>query len=410
MQRTQIIRPGDTGKALCGGMIYMKKSKQLHAGTVQAYDAQTDKYSVLFQNGTTVEWDLKQVCKMWGKGKDRQQWSQVDQEALGGMVLRVQGHIVSNTSHTLCTLFPTLLSSSVWTETQTWYTCSVRWSLSLDIQSMLSTMGKAQDAKIAETIVQQKTVFWVPRDTWAEWATSSSSNRFGWIVQVVGKRSDGNGTTVLMIRSLHCNEFHRHGDINVTSPGKEISLRRIAALKREALMMSLSGAELGKLSEVGFRPCQALQRYEKVGSSSRVNQIVPLPPDPITREPRTILDIADPVQFQEDFRALRVTDSTWPDQDSTVQVTVRGGQAHQPSSIDRNKTAQWRQERILKTAGARRRKPQGTKPIEEPRWELLKHWHSSSEVIANWNQQWIKTDEWGEKGGCTLHWSITSSF
>jgi len=53
--------------------------------------------------------------------------------------------------------------------------------------------------------------------------------------------------------------------------------------------------------------------------------------------------------------------------------------------------------RVLKTAGARRRKPEGTKPIEEPRWELLKHWHASSEVIANWNQQWVRTDEWGKK-------------
>ena len=64
--------------------------------------------------------------------------------------------------------------------------------------------------------------------------------------------------------------------------------------------------------------------------------------------------------------------------------------------------------RVLKTAGARRRKPQGTKPIEEPRWELLKHWYLSSEVIANWNQQWVKTNEWEKKGGRTLHWSITS--
>jgi len=119
---------------------------------------------------------------MWGKGKDRQHWSQVDQEALGCLVLRVQGHVVSNTSHTLCAPFQTLLSSSVWTDTQTWYTCSVRWSLSPDIQNILSMMGKAQDAKIAETMLQQKTVFWVPRDTWAEWSTSSSSNRFGWIV------------------------------------------------------------------------------------------------------------------------------------------------------------------------------------------------------------------------------------
>ena len=100
----------------------MKKSKQLHAGTIRAYDTQTDKYSVLFQNGRTVEWELEQVCKIWGKGKNLQQWSQVDQEALG----RVHGHVASNTSHTLCTPFPTLLSSSVWTDTQTWYTCSVR--------------------------------------------------------------------------------------------------------------------------------------------------------------------------------------------------------------------------------------------------------------------------------------------
>jgi len=50
----------------------MKKPKQLHAGTIGTYDAQKDKYSVLFQNGSTVEWEVEQVCKMWGKGKDRQ--------------------------------------------------------------------------------------------------------------------------------------------------------------------------------------------------------------------------------------------------------------------------------------------------------------------------------------------------
>jgi len=118
IQRVQVTRPGDTGEDLCGGVIYMKKSKQLHAGTIRAYDAQTDKYSVLFQNGRTVEWELEQVCKMWGKGKNRQQWSQIDQEALGCLVLRVHGHVVSTTRDTLCTPFPTLPSSSVWTDAQ----------------------------------------------------------------------------------------------------------------------------------------------------------------------------------------------------------------------------------------------------------------------------------------------------
>jgi len=96
----------------------MDQSKQFHAGTIRACDAQTDKNSVLCQNGNTVKWELEQVCKTWGKGKDRQQWSQVDQEALGCLVVRVQGHKASNTIHTLCTLFPTLLSSSVWTDKQ----------------------------------------------------------------------------------------------------------------------------------------------------------------------------------------------------------------------------------------------------------------------------------------------------
>jgi len=113
-----------------------------------------------------------------------------------------------------------------------------------------------------------------------------------------------------MVRSLHRDEFHRHGDINVTSLGKDISLRQIAGLKRDALMMSLSGAELGTLTEGSFRPCQALQNYHSAGSSARVKQIVAPAPDPIQREPRAMFDLEDPVQFQMDFRASRVIDST----------------------------------------------------------------------------------------------------
>jgi len=103
-----------------------------------------------------------------------------------------------------------------------------------------------------------------------------------------------------MVRSLHRDEIHRYGDIYVTSPGKDISLRRNAGLKRDALMMSLSGAELGKLTEWGFRPRQALQNYNSAGSSARVKQIVAPAPDPIRQEPRATYDLEDPVQFQED--------------------------------------------------------------------------------------------------------------
>jgi len=223
----------------------VKKSKQIHAVTIRAYDAQTDKYSVIFQNGRTVECELEQVCKMWGKGKNRQQWSQVDQEALGCLVLRVHGHVVSDTSHTLCTPFPTLLSSSVWTDTQIWYTCSVRWSLPPDIQNMLSIMGKAQDAKIAERQCYSRKQSSGCQGTHGpngrrhrHRTDSDSLYRLS-----VGQPSDANGTTVLMVWSLHRDEFHRHGDIHVTSLCTDIFLRRIAGLKRDALMMSLSGAE-----------------------------------------------------------------------------------------------------------------------------------------------------------------------
>jgi len=92
--------------------------------------------------------------------------------------------------------------------------------------------------------------------------------------------------------------------------------------------MSLFGTELGKLTEGGFRPCQALQKYDSVGSSARVKQIVASAPNPIRWEPRATFDPTDPVQFQKEFRASRVTDITWPHQDNTVQVTVRGSQAH----------------------------------------------------------------------------------
>jgi len=38
IQRAQVIRPGDTREDLRGGVIYIKKLKQLHAGTIRAND------------------------------------------------------------------------------------------------------------------------------------------------------------------------------------------------------------------------------------------------------------------------------------------------------------------------------------------------------------------------------------
>jgi len=64
---------GHRGRLLWGSYLH-EKIKATPRWHLRAYDAQTDKYSVLFQNGRTVEWELDQVCKMWGKGKNQQQW------------------------------------------------------------------------------------------------------------------------------------------------------------------------------------------------------------------------------------------------------------------------------------------------------------------------------------------------
>ena len=83
---------------------------------------------------------------------------------------------------------------------------------------------------------------------------------------------------------------------------------------------------MGKWLDGRIRPCRDsdLENYEKVGSSSRANQGVALPPDPIMRNPTAIHDLVDPVQFHETFRAVSITDGTWLHHGSTVEVTVRG--------------------------------------------------------------------------------------
>jgi hypothetical protein len=53
--------------------------------------------------------------------------------------------------------------------------------------------------------------------------------------------------------------------------------------------MKISGEELGKLIEGGFRPCQVLHKYDEDGSSSRINQITAPAPDPIMRDKGLVL-------------------------------------------------------------------------------------------------------------------------
>jgi len=140
-------------------------------------------------------------------------------------------------------------------------------------------------------------------------------------------------------------------------------------------------SDFGKLSERGFRPCQDLPKLENVRLPWRANLIIALSPDPIANQFKAVLDSVDSIHFQKTSKQVSVRAHGHME----AEQCMRGGQAHQPASISKRKTVRWRQE----TSGIRRRKPKGTKLIEKPRWKILKHWHSPSEVIENWNQQWM---------------------
>ena len=103
-------------------------------------------------------------------------------------------------------------------------------------------------------------------------------------------------------------------------------------VSKHALMMKISGEELGKLIEGGFRPCQVLHKYDEDGSSSRVNQIAAPAPDPIMRDKGLVL---------------------------------------------------------------RDESPRAPKPSENPDGNFSNIDIRSSEVIANRNRQWVKTKKGG---------------
>jgi len=100
-------------------------------------------------------------------------------------------------------------------------------------------MGKAQDAKIAETMLTAENGLL---------GAKRHMGRMGNVVLIEQIWMDCTGCRTALGcqwhnsprgRSLHRDEFHRHGDMNMTSPGKDILLQRIAGLNRDALMMSL---------------------------------------------------------------------------------------------------------------------------------------------------------------------------
>ena len=78
---------------------------------------------------------------------------------------------------------------------------------------MLAYMGRTgltSDVQLAQEMCTLQVVFWAPPGTWT-WSSTSSSNRYGWMVQATRYRIE-EGRALVTIRSY----------INMTHTGREI--------------------------------------------------------------------------------------------------------------------------------------------------------------------------------------------
>jgi hypothetical protein len=243
-----LIRPGDTGQALVGGHVRLKSKGVTKTGTITAYDNTTSQYSIEFQDFSIQTWTLIQVKQHWKTRRQGDSWSESDKRFLHAQIRRIWGRSERACPHTTQTPFPSLLQSTEWIETETRYTCDMKWSIPVIVRTYTGTSGKRHDKALAEELCDLQAVFWALRSTW-RWKSTSGSNRAGWMVQAISHREE-DGDVLLNVRSLNHSDHHKHGDIRVTSSHGRPSIRSIIQLhdarEREGgLRISLSATEIG---------------------------------------------------------------------------------------------------------------------------------------------------------------------
>jgi hypothetical protein len=243
-----LIRPGDTWQALVGGHVRLKSKGVTKAGSIIAYDDTTSQYSIRFQDFSIQTWTLMQVKKHWRTQRHGDSWSESDKRRLRAQIRRIWGRSERVCVHTTYTPFPSLQKSTERTETETWYTCDMKWSIPASVRAYTGTSGKRYDKALAEELCGLQAVFWAPSVTWS-WKSTSGSSRAGWMVQAISRREE-DGDVLLNVRSLHHSDHHKYGDIRVTSSHGRTSIRSIIPLhgarEREGgLRISLSATEIG---------------------------------------------------------------------------------------------------------------------------------------------------------------------
>ena len=140
-----MIRPGHGA-----GVGRRKRSTQVKRSHEDRY------HNNEFQDFSTQVWTLMQVKRHWKTQRHGDLWSESDKRQLRAQIRRIWGRSERVRVHTNQTPFPSLLQSTTWTETKTWYMC---------------------DRTLTEELCDlQAAVFWALGSTWS-WRSTSGSNR-----------------------------------------------------------------------------------------------------------------------------------------------------------------------------------------------------------------------------------------
>ena len=215
---------------------------------------------------------------------------------------------------------------------------------------------------------------------------------------------------LLEIRSVHRDEFHRHGDIRVDGPNTlkaEQPLRLRQIMKAETPSLAVLAEE--ELSEGvgGFKRCSALQQAMESGAAEVIHpRGVVEAVTPSSRTRNKAGESLPVIKFTIDWGADKQRVERREEEGVTWNIVRKQGQAHRTNG-GREKQGR-RQKRSSNKGGAKGSKITDKQVIDETRWELLKHWNHDKAVME-WNKEWRRTVEWENEGGRTLNWTVSSS-
>ena len=401
------LRPAAEGKELIGGRVKMSTRQGYVTGTVTNFDEAG--YKMKMSNGEDLVWTLQEVQESWCASKHlmREGWTVEDQQALQSRVIRIVAEKEKVTKHRRVVPFPSRVDESEWEMSEKWYTCTMKAPELGEVSRLLFVTNKDEEA--AELLVKEGITFWAPRQTWPTWESAATNTKTGWWVKAIRVRKESK-RILLEIRSVHRDEFHRHGDIRVDGPNTlkaEEPLRLRQIMKAQIPSFAVLAEE--ELSEGvgGFKRCSALRQAREPNANEVDNpRGTEEEETPIKRKRSKAADDLPVVNFTIDWEADKQRVERREEEGVTWNIIRRKGQAHRDKGGGEKQGR--RQKRSIKKGGTKGSKITDKQVIDETRWELLKHWNHDK-AILEWDKEWRRTVEWENKGGRTLNWTVSSS-